>query len=551
MNFSVQIQSYLASKCTAIDIVQSATQRAPAKRTLSQLVAEVENCTEWKANKKLCTLHTVAQATLEDFELLLPACVTIEPRLETLPAPVLAKILQQFSEFKQVTPLAKVCRSLRQTLPGAVSFCPKHVSQHLSHLMEQYKARAKVLAFLAKCPQTVYSDIPLDLTIATSQEEIAVPFVLDVIQKRFPNLRSLTFKEYINSDNPQYFGHVTWMDSIFFACPHLKECRFVGRQTYDLDSGDYPFEITHFPKFLESVDFGPNIFTCDTMQNLFRDCPSLKKFHGKGLHNASLTRTNDSKKTDLEIPYPQTLEELSLEHVEVGQTCEMFLKNCPKLKRLELLDCKIHVHTWLEAYSKYPTTFQSIDVLYLDMTTKNNVHARFLSEDFDPRNNAVEETLALLEETLEKEPSHLLALTFLGAYLWDNAQDLDRAKKLLLQAIEIQPRFTLALKILGDLFRKEGDLEKAKYYFDRVESIDPTDPFVVIRQATLPAAKPIPRGFYDDTILVGLSGKKSLMMTECLITSKLARLTDHNDELCKILERLARERHRTSLSDAP
>ena len=99
---------------------------------------------------------------------------------------------------------------------------------------------------------------------------------------------------------------------------------------------------------------------------------------------------------------------------------------------------------------------------------------------------------ALCETHLRTIPGHLSGHVVLGQALADLG-DPAEAERAFSRAIELDPENLIALRSLGDLARQGADRERAREWYQRALEVDPRDPELATRMATLdesPAEQP-------------------------------------------------------------
>lgn len=89
------------------------------------------------------------------------------------------------------------------------------------------------------------------------------------------------------------------------------------------------------------------------------------------------------------------------------------------------------------------------------------------------------EALEVMEQVLKKNPQHANALNYVGYTLAEEGKDLDRAEKLVTQALEIEKDNGFFLDSLGWVLYKKGQYEKALPILERSVSLTQGDAVIV------------------------------------------------------------------------
>lgn len=87
-----------------------------------------------------------------------------------------------------------------------------------------------------------------------------------------------------------------------------------------------------------------------------------------------------------------------------------------------------------------------------------------------------QEERAALQKAIEVDPTFTAGYMWLGeSYTLNEPRDLARAEQLLQRALELEPREAHIHDLLADVFRLQGDLEKAAISYTRAAELDPTN----------------------------------------------------------------------------
>lgn len=85
----------------------------------------------------------------------------------------------------------------------------------------------------------------------------------------------------------------------------------------------------------------------------------------------------------------------------------------------------------------------------------------------------------MMEYIIKLDPKHALALNYLGYSLADQGENLERAKELILKALELRPGDPYIIDSLGWIHYKKGDYDKALANLRKASKLLPDDPTVI------------------------------------------------------------------------
>lgn len=96
----------------------------------------------------------------------------------------------------------------------------------------------------------------------------------------------------------------------------------------------------------------------------------------------------------------------------------------------------------------------------------------------------VANAILLCREHLPKQPGHMSGYIVFGQALFD-AGELDESRAVFEQALALDPENLIALRQLGDIARRDGDLSLARRWYERVLDADPRNDEIATQLAAL------------------------------------------------------------------
>lgn len=110
---------------------------------------------------------------------------------------------------------------------------------------------------------------------------------------------------------------------------------------------------------------------------------------------------------------------------------------------------------------------------------------RFALAELESRDGQVEAAISLITPLIEHDPRDASALNYVGYSLIENESTRERARSLLLRALEISPDSAFILDSFGWLLLKAGDIDKAASYLERAARLSQTEPELIWHLAEL------------------------------------------------------------------
>ena len=115
----------------------------------------------------------------------------------------------------------------------------------------------------------------------------------------------------------------------------------------------------------------------------------------------------------------------------------------------------------------------------------NAQRPRFALAELESRDGKLDASIALIVALIKKNPRDSTALNYVGYNLIDKAGERERAKSLLLRAIELSPDSSFILDSYGWLLFRSGDLKQAAVYLERASRLSLTEPELLWHLAEL------------------------------------------------------------------
>ena len=101
------------------------------------------------------------------------------------------------------------------------------------------------------------------------------------------------------------------------------------------------------------------------------------------------------------------------------------------------------------------------------------------------KDGKVEKAVSTMEKIIELNPKNADALNFIGyTYALQN-KDLDKAEKLILEALKLKPGEGYIEDSLGWLYFVKGDLKNAKIWLEKASKLKPKEPVILEHLADL------------------------------------------------------------------
>ncbi len=110
---------------------------------------------------------------------------------------------------------------------------------------------------------------------------------------------------------------------------------------------------------------------------------------------------------------------------------------------------------------------------------------RFALAELESRNGQLDASIALITALIEKNPRDSAALNYVGYNLIDKEGERERARSLLLRAVELSPDSPFILDSYGWLLFRSGDLKQAAAFLERASRLSRTEPELLWHLAEL------------------------------------------------------------------
>jgi tetratricopeptide (TPR) repeat protein len=110
---------------------------------------------------------------------------------------------------------------------------------------------------------------------------------------------------------------------------------------------------------------------------------------------------------------------------------------------------------------------------------------RFALAELESRDGQVEAAISLITPLIEQDPRDASALNYVGYSLIENESTRERARSLLLRALELSPDSAFILDSFGWLLLQAGDIEQAATFLERAARLSQTEPELIWHLAEL------------------------------------------------------------------
>lgn len=153
----------------------------------------------------------------------------------------------------------------------------------------------------------------------------------------------------------------------------------------------------------------------------------------------------------------QTLVQLDNQKWE-GKFTDFLSVRGEKVEALRV-EFQIMLATYFEGLSNYKRAIASLETV-TEQKTFTEGHSYYLASLYE-KDQRFEDARGIIEKLLVKNPKNAHALNFLGYSLLENSEEIDRAFKLISEAVKLAPNDGYIRDSLGWYYYKVGQLEKA------------------------------------------------------------------------------------------